>query len=122
MPIETITREGKEFAILPMDELRKLLADSEMLSDVAAYDAAKARIVRGEDELIPLEVIERRLAGESTVKIWREYRQMTQGSLAKASGVPQAMVEAIETGAATADLNTLKKLAHSLGVDLDNLV
>jgi len=65
--------------------MKKLMNDSEMLSDVRSYDAAKARIERGDDEIIPLEIIERRLAGESTVKIWREYRELTQESLARAS-------------------------------------
>jgi len=48
--------------------------DPEMLADVKAYDAAKRRLYRGQDELIPLEISERRVAGESPVKLWREYR------------------------------------------------
>ena len=35
-----------------------------MLADVKAYDAAKARLKDGSDELIPLEVTERGLKGE----------------------------------------------------------
>lgn len=122
MHIETITREGKQFAIVPMDELKKLLADSEMLSDVKAFDAAKARIESGEDELIPLKMVERRLAGESAVKIWREYRELTQENLAGAAGVPQSVIASIEARAETGGLATLKKLAHALGVDSDDLV
>jgi len=49
MDIEKITRHGVEFAVLPMNELRKLMDDAEMLADVKAYDAAKARLDRGED-------------------------------------------------------------------------
>jgi hypothetical protein len=37
--------------------------DAEMLADVKAYDAAKARLEDGADELIPLEITERRLEG-----------------------------------------------------------
>ena len=55
-----------------------------MLVDVMAYDAAKARLARGEDELVPLDLTERRLGGESPVKIWRESRGLTQEALAKA--------------------------------------
>jgi hypothetical protein len=61
--------------------------DLEMLADVRAYDAAKARIERGEDEVIPLEITERRLAGESTAKIWREYRGFTHEGLGRTSKV-----------------------------------
>jgi DNA-binding XRE family transcriptional regulator len=92
-----------------------------MLADVAAYDAAKARLERGEDEIIPFEIVERRLAGESTVKIWRTYRSLTQERLAKASKVSRPMIAAIETGHKQGSISTLKKLAAALHVSLDQL-
>jgi hypothetical protein len=57
MRVETITRKGKEFAVIPVAALQKLIEDAEMLADVKAYNAAKARLRSkdGEDELIPLE-------------------------------------------------------------------
>jgi len=121
MRIEKITRGGKEFAVLPMDRLKKLMDDAEMLADVRAYDAAKARLGRGEDELIPLEMTERRLAGESAVKLWREHRGMTQEALARASGVSRPMIAAIEAGHKRGGVATLKKLAAALRIDLDDL-
>ena len=121
MRIEKITRGGKEFAVLPMDELKKLMNDAEMLSDVKAYDAAKARLARGEDELIPLDITERRLAGESPVKIWRTYRGFTQEGLAKKSKVSRPMIAAIESGHKTGGIDTLKKLSVALKVDLEHL-
>ncbi len=121
MRIEKITRRGKEFAILPMDKMRKLIDDSEMLADVRAYDGAKARLERGDDELIPLEIVERRLAGESPVKIWREYRGLTQEGLAETSNVSRSMVAAIEARHKKGGIATLKKLAFALKVDLDHL-
>jgi predicted transcriptional regulator len=121
MRIEKITRHGREFAVLPMDRLKKLMDDAEMLADVKAYDAAKARIERGEDELIPLEITERRLAGESAAKIWRGHRGLTQEGLANASKVSRSMIAAIEAGHKKGGIATLKKLAGALGVDLDHL-
>jgi DNA-binding XRE family transcriptional regulator len=121
MRIEKITRRGREFAVLPMDELKKLMEHAEMLTDVKAYDDAKARIQRGEDELIPLELTERRLNGESTLKIWREYRGLTQQRLANASKVSRPMIAAIEAKTKRGGIETLKKLARALGVDLDHL-
>jgi DNA-binding XRE family transcriptional regulator len=121
MRVERITRHGKEFAVLPMDDLKKLLGDAEMLADVKAYDAAKARLERREDEVIPLEITERRLAGESTVKIWRGHRGLTQEALAKASKVSRPMIAAIESGHKEGGIATLKKLAVALRVDLDSL-
>ena len=46
MPIETITRNGKEFAVIPLKKLKRLLHDAEMLADVKAYDAAKALLAK----------------------------------------------------------------------------
>jgi len=121
MRVERITRHGEEFAVLPMHELRKLMDDAEMLSDVRGYDAAKARIERGRDELIPLEITERRLAGESALRIWREYRGLTQEDLAKKSKVSRPMIAAIESRRKKGGIGTLKKLAVALKVDLDHL-
>jgi DNA-binding XRE family transcriptional regulator len=121
MHIERITRRGKEFAVLPLEALHKLMDDAEMLADVKAYDAAKGRLKRGEDELIPFEITERRLAGESSVKIWREYRELTQEELGRRSEVSRAMIAAIETGRKKGGIGTLKKLAAALRVDLENL-
>ena len=65
MRIEKLTRKGKEFAVIPVEDLQRLMDDAEMLADVKAYDAAKTRLENGEDELIPLEITERRLRGLS---------------------------------------------------------
>jgi DNA-binding XRE family transcriptional regulator len=121
MRVEKITRDGKVFAVLPMNALRKLMDHAEMLADVKAYDAAKARLKLSNEELVPLEIDERRLAGESTVKIWREYRGLTQEGLAKASKVSRSMIAAIEAKHKTGGIATLKKLAGALKVDLDEL-
>ena len=95
--------------------------DAEMLADVKAYDAVKARMDRGEEELIPLEIIERRLAGKSVVNIWREHRGLTQEGLARASKVSRPMIAAIEARHKKGGIETLKKLAGALKVDLDHL-
>jgi DNA-binding XRE family transcriptional regulator len=121
MRIEKITRNGRDFAVLPMERLKKLIDDAEMLADIKAYDEAKARIERDNEELFPLELTERRLAGENTLKIWREYRGLTQEALAKASKVSRPMIAAVETGHKKGGIATLKKLAVALKVDLDDL-
>ena len=67
MRIEKVIRKGKEFALVPVEHFQKLMDDAEMLADVRAYDAAKSRLDRGDDEVIAFEMVERRLAGESPV-------------------------------------------------------
>jgi DNA-binding XRE family transcriptional regulator len=121
MQIEKIIRGGRSFAVVPVEDLQRLMEDAEMLADMKAYDSAKRRLKRGEDELIPLEIVERRVEGENAVKIWREYRGLTQENLAKASNVSRSMIAAIEASRKKGGIGTLKKLAAALRVDLDNL-
>jgi DNA-binding XRE family transcriptional regulator len=121
MRIETITRKGKEFAVIPLQDLRRLMDDAEMLFDVKAYDAAKARLEDGEDEMIPLEITERRLRGEAPLRIWREYRELTQEQLAKAAKVSRALIAAIETQRKTGSVSTWKKLGAALDVGWEQL-
>ena len=122
MRIEKVIRKGKEFALVPVEHFQKLMDDAEMLADVRAYDAAKSRLDRGDDEAIPFEMVERRLAGESPVRVWRDHRALTQAELAKVSKVSRTMIAAIEAGHKTGGIATLKRLAAALRVDLENLV
>ncbi|HUO25469.1 MAG TPA: helix-turn-helix transcriptional regulator [Candidatus Aquilonibacter sp.] len=121
MRVETIHRKGKEFAVIPVEDLRKLMEGAEMLADVRAYDAANARLAAAEDELIPLEITERRLRGEPAVRIWREYRKMTQEQLAKKARVSRALVAAIETKRKAGSVSTWKKLGAALNVSWEQL-
>jgi len=116
MRIETITRKGKEFAVIPVAALQRLMEDAEMLADVKAYDAAKARLEDGEDELVPLEITERRLRGEPSLRIWREYRGLTQERLAKKAKVSRALIAAIETKRKAGSVGTWKRLGAALDV------
>jgi mRNA interferase RelE/StbE len=121
MRIETITRKGREFAVIPVKELERLMEDAEMLADVKAYDAAKVRLDDGEDELIPLEITERRLKGEPALRIWREYRKLTQERLAKKAKVSRALIAAIETKRKAGSVGTWKKLGAALDVGWEQL-
>jgi len=121
MRVETITRKGKEFAVIPVAALQKLMEDAEMLADVKAYDAAKARLDDGSDELIPLEITERRLRGEPALRVWREYRGLTQEQLAKKAKVSRALIAAIETRRKSGSVGTWKRLGAALGVGWEML-
>jgi DNA-binding XRE family transcriptional regulator len=121
MRIETITRNGREFAVIPLERLQRLTEDAEMLADVRAYDAAKARLESGDDELIPLGITERRLRGEAALRSWREHRNLTQEKLAKKSKVSRALIAAIETRRKAGSVNTWKKLGAALDVSWEHL-
>ncbi len=107
--------------MIPLTALQKLMEDSEMLADVKAYDAARARLDSGEDELIPLEITERRLRGEPALRIWREHRKLTQERLAKKAKVSRALIAAIETRRKAGSVGTRKRLGAALDVSWEML-
>jgi DNA-binding XRE family transcriptional regulator len=93
----------------------------EILADVRAYDAAKARLEAGEDELVPLAITERKLSGEPALRIWREHRKLTQDRLARKAKVSRALIAAIETKRKTGSLGTWRKLGAALDVGWEQL-
>lgn len=106
----------EDFDILPQSVLSSF-EDSEMLADIQAYDHA---ILRNE-EFFPLDVIEKITTdGENPLKVWREYRNLTQEQLAEAIGtISPTDISAIESGEQTGSVNILKEIALVLNVDLE---
>ena len=86
---------------------------------VAAFDAALAR---GEEELIPAAVLDRLLAGEPPLRVWREHRGLTRTALAAASGVHRVVIANIEAGRRPGSLAAHLELAKALGLLVDDLV
>ncbi len=115
--IQLIERDGKpEWAVLPYEEYLKLLEQVEELEDIRDYDAAKAALENGEEELIPAEVVYAILNGENPVKVWREFRGLTQQQLADAAGISKPYLSQIETG------KRKGTLAKALHVTLEEVV
>ena len=86
--------------------------------DLAAYDAAGIR----DEERFPAEVADRLIAGESPLKVFREYRGLTQGRLAEAAKTTAPYLSQIENGRRTGSVGLLQRLADALRVEIDDLV
>lgn len=123
MKVQIIEREGRpEWAVLPYDEYLRMLEQLEDLHDIQRYDAARAEVAAGEDELIPARVIERLAAGEPPVCVWREHRGLAQQTVATAAGITLHRLAALETtDAAAATPQELGALANALSLDVDDL-
>lgn len=111
-----------EMITIPLDEYKALKLAAEDLDDLNAYDRTMAAIARGDEELIPSEYAKRMIAGESPVRVWREYRGLTQMALAEMSGVNRVQIADIEAGRKSGSVETVRKLAGALGVMIDDLV
>ena len=113
MNVQFIKHNGKkQYAVIPVE------AFSELLDDIQAYDKAMAI----DDELIPSEVVDRLVSGENKIKVWREYRNMTQAELAEHCAIAQATIAQMERGHRKGSVAMLKKIAAALKLDLDDLV
>jgi mRNA interferase RelE/StbE len=103
---------------IPVHDFEALQERLEELEDIAALDAALAR----NEESFPGDVVRKLLDGNPPVKVFREYRGMTQEALAKEVGVTKTTISEIETGRKQGSIGTLKAIANALDLDIDDLV
>jgi len=117
--MQTITTpNGEVLVILPLTEYERLVD----AADVAAADRVRADIAAGRDEMVPSAVVDRLLAGENRIRIWREHRGLSARELARRAGISAAYVSELESGRKNGRVEPLQRLAVALGVDLDDLV
>lgn len=93
----------------------------EMLEDIRAYDEAKANIQAGE-ELIPSKVVYALLDGENPIRVWCEYRALTQQQLAERAGISKPYLSQLESGKRHGTTGVLNSIAQALNVNLEDLV
>ena len=98
------------------------VVEDEDFADIKAALAVEARIASGEEVLIPASMVDRFIDGEAPLRIWREYRNLTQADLARASGVNRVQIVEIEAGRSTGSVHTLRKLADALGIAVDDII
>ena len=103
------------FAVVPIAEWTELQMRLEVLQDIA--DAKSSR----DAETFPVELADRLLAGESPLKVWRDYRGLTLQTLAERCGVTRQMLSMVEHAKAKPSTDLLAKLAAVLGCDMDDL-
>jgi ribosome-binding protein aMBF1 (putative translation factor) len=122
MKVQTITTPaGERLVVLPEAEFHALVAASEDAEDRAAYDAVRHDLATGRDELVPALVVDRLLAGENAVMVWREHRGLAPEALARQAALQEDVLLDIEAGRREADLGSLKRLASALNVTVDDL-
>ena len=123
MSMQIIERDGKpEWAVLPYEEYLQLVEQAEMLQDIRDYDEAKAALDKGDEELIPSQVVYAILDGENPIRVWREYRGMPQHELVEEAGISIPYLSQLERRVRTGSLEVLTANAKALRVSLDDVV
>lgn len=97
------------------------MMDAEMLQGIRDYEEAKQAIADGE-ELIPAYVPYAIIDGENPVKVWREYRGLTQQELAQASGISASYLSQIKAGKREGTTAVLQTIARAMDLTLDDVV
>jgi len=123
MNVQVIKQGDKpEWAVLPYKTYLELVEKAEMLQDVQDYDSAKLALERGEEELVPSEIVYSILEGENPIKVWREYRSVSQQNLAQVAEISAPYLSQIETGKRKGSVEVLSAIAQALDISLDDLV
>jgi DNA-binding XRE family transcriptional regulator len=123
MTVQIIKKGDKpEWAVVPYADYIQLVEKAEMAQDVQDYDSAKAALEHGDDELVPSEVIYAILDGGNPIKIWREYRGMSQHEMAENAGISGPYLSQLETNKRKGSLGVLSAIAKALRVSLDHIV
>ena len=114
MSAQIIEKDGvPEFAVLPYAEYERLLAiaeDKMDAADVLAYREAR-------EECFPESLVN----GDHPIKVYRNYRQLTQQELADLIGKSKPYIAKLEAGERTGTIDVLARIAEVLEVDLDQL-
>ncbi len=98
-----------ELVVMTPDDLADLIEDA---AATAAYHRTR------DQECVPIGVVDRLIAGDNPVRVWREHRGHSLRHLAEIGiGYPSQ----IENGDRKGTVETLKKIAGALDVDLDDL-
>ena len=107
-----------ELVTIEKSEHERLRQAADDLADIIAYDRAMA----DGDESLPSGLVKRMIDGESPLRVYRDYRGLTQAQLSERSGVNRVQIANIEAGGKTGSVETVRKLAEALGLTIDDLV
>ena len=120
MTVQFVEIAGQKMAMLPVAEFERLVDLAEDKLDVSAAIAAERRRTAGED-YVPVEIVDRLIAGENALKVWRKHRGLTQMQLAAAAGISQAFVGFLEKGQKNASPKKWHALAKVLNVSREDI-
>ena len=121
MAVQFLEIGGQTMAVLPVGDYEQLLNIAEDKSDISAALDSEKRRANGE-EYFPAEMVDRLLAGENALKVWRQYRMLTLRQLGLIVGAASSYLSEIENGKRQGRPALWRKLAEALGVDMEDIV
>ena len=122
--LQTVSTKGSdEMVLLPIEEYRELVQQLENARRNTIIGLSRESIIQNLGETFPSDFVKKLLLGEEhPVKVWRDFRGLSQAQLAAESGVRQAAISNIETGKNSGSVHTMQALARALGCTIDLLL
>ncbi len=113
--------KNDDFVVINKIDFEKLLKRLDNLETLFANTdiSKKQNITYNNEETFPQSLIDKFESNESMIKIFRNYRNMTQNELCKKSGVSISYLRKLEAGHHNCSIDILKKIAKALKVDVD---
>lgn len=121
MTVQIVEFSGQRIAMLPIAEYERLLDLAEDRADANAAAKAAQRRSDGE-EYLPAAMVDRLLNGENALKIWRQFRGITQTQLGQRVGVSCGQISYVEKGERRGSPILWRALADALNVTLDDIM
>jgi len=106
-------RQKTDLLLLTPADLEELIEDR--LAE-AAYDRTR------DQESVPSEVVDRILAGENRIRVWRQHRGLTLDRVAEKTGIGKGYLSQLERGQRAGTVHVLQQLAVALQVEIEDLV
>ena len=113
---------SEKVVVLSRSAYDALLEAVEEALDTRALAELRLREAAGKAEYVPIELADRISAGEHPVRVWREYRKLSLGELAKRTKLAQSYISEIETGKKPGSVRALALIAPALRVDIEDLL
>jgi DNA-binding XRE family transcriptional regulator len=121
--VKILERNGKPaFVVLPYEDYQALRELADDADDARALARFARRHAAGEAQTVPIALVDRLMAGESPLRVWREHRGLTAAALAAAVDITPAHVSKLETGRGEPSISLLKRLSKVLDTDIDLLL
>lgn len=113
-----LKRDMPEYVVLPYKEYQSLLNALEDREDIHEIEAFRA----SGQQTIPFKLLQTITDGANPVKVFREFRKISQAKLAKNVGITPQYLCQIENNQRKGNAKVLKKIAQLLDIDFDLLV
>jgi DNA-binding Xre family transcriptional regulator len=121
MSAQIIEIGGQKMAVLPVGDYERLLEVAEDKFDLASAIVAERRREGGE-EYIPAELVDRILAGQSALRVWRQHRKLSLVELGAKAGISVSYLSDIERGLKKGSARHWAKLAQVLAVAVEDIL